>query len=321
MMFTAVVVTSLLGTLFAPLMLLALGPIVWGVPHVVSDIRYLVVRTGYGQRRPLWLLAGVPLLWDGLGGDLVWGFVGAAAVALVARTPLRRRLLAAASLLLCGAAFVSLGSLDEIVFGHLHNVFAVALWWMWRRRRQRLHWIPIVVLVMAMALLLSPLGLYLAREFGGMQRHPLLLGPTVQLWRLAPGLPPNLGLRLVLAFCLMQSVHYAMWLHMLPDEARGRSTTMSFRASYRDLRRDLGLAAIVIAAIITAGIAAWSLLDIKMAGDGYFRMVRFHGLLEVMAGVLLVLERPARPRPVESGQARRSASGPAPREHRGRGRS
>lgn len=105
------------------------------MPHVVSDIRYLVVRTGYGERRSLWIPAGVPLPWGGFGGDLVWGFVGAAAVALVARAPLYRRLPAAAVLLICGAAFLSLGSLDEIVFGHLHNVFAVVLWWSWRPRR------------------------------------------------------------------------------------------------------------------------------------------------------------------------------------------
>lgn len=154
------------------------------------------------------------------------------------------------------------------------------------------------MLALATALLLSPLGLYLARQLGGMQWHPLLLGPTVQLWRLAPGLPPDPGLRLVLVFCLMQSVHYAMWLHMLPDDARARSPTMSFRASYRDLRRDLGVAAIVVAASITAGIAAWALLDLHRAGEGYFRMVRFHGLLEVMAAVLLIVERDHRRSPI-----------------------
>ncbi len=309
-MFTAVVVTASLGTLFAPLMLLALGPIIWGVPHVVSDIRYLVVRTGYGERRPLWLLGGVPLLWVGAGGDLLWGFLGAAAVALVARASLRRRVLVAAALLACGAAFVALGSLDDIVFGHLHNLFAVVLWWMWRPRQRRLHWIPIIVLVVVTGLLLSPLGLYGVRELGAMQWHPQLLGPSAQLWRLAPGLPPDLGLRLVLVFCLMQSVHYAMWLHMIPDDARARATTMSFRASYGDLRRDLGSAAIVIAALVTAGLAAWALLDIAAAGRGYFRMVRFHGHLEIIAAVLLILEAPRRSGPTRTRDARERVLSP-----------
>ena len=98
-LFSAVVVTALVGTLIAPLWLLILGPLVWGVPHVAADIRYLVVRTGFGRRRSLWLLGGVPLLALGLGVDLVWGFVGTALVALAARTSWRRRLLVAAVVL------------------------------------------------------------------------------------------------------------------------------------------------------------------------------------------------------------------------------
>lgn len=88
--FSAVVVSALLGTLVAPLWLLVLGPLVWGVPHIAADIRYLVVRTGFGQRPALWVLGGIPLLLLGAGVDLVWGFVGAAGVAVVARAPMTR---------------------------------------------------------------------------------------------------------------------------------------------------------------------------------------------------------------------------------------
>ncbi|MBV1861626.1 MAG: hypothetical protein KUG77_24620, partial [Nannocystaceae bacterium] len=81
--FSVVVVSALLGTLVAPLWLLVLGPLVWGVPHIAADLRYLVVRTGFGQRRVLWVVGGVPLLLLGTGAQLIWGFVGAACVALV----------------------------------------------------------------------------------------------------------------------------------------------------------------------------------------------------------------------------------------------
>src|SRR5262245_27844398 len=30
-----------------PIWVVALGPIVWGIPHILSDIRYLVARPGY----------------------------------------------------------------------------------------------------------------------------------------------------------------------------------------------------------------------------------------------------------------------------------
>ena len=42
---------ALAGTLAAPLVLLALGPLVLGVPHLVADLRYLVTRPGLHRRR------------------------------------------------------------------------------------------------------------------------------------------------------------------------------------------------------------------------------------------------------------------------------
>src|SRR5262245_33407489 len=50
-----------------PIWVVALGPIVWGVPHVVSDIRYLVARPGY-HRRPLILLT--------MGGGILAAILG-----------------------------------------------------------------------------------------------------------------------------------------------------------------------------------------------------------------------------------------------------
>ena len=293
--FSTVVVTALLGTMIAPLWLLALGPLVWGIPHLVADLRYLVVRTGYGQRPRLLLLGGLPLLSIGLGADLTWGFVGGIAVALAARADLRRRLFAVGLLGCCAAGLLALGDLSDVVFGHAHNFAALGLWWIWRPRRTRLHWIPVALLLAAIAFLLSPLALDGMRALGGLAWFPAGEDSTRQLWRLAPGLSPDLGLRLVLLFCLMQSVHYALWLHMLPDEDRERSTAMTFRASYRQLERDIGSVGVWVAMLLGAGIIVWAVLDLSAAGRGYFRMARFHGHLEIMAVVVLLLERRRRP--------------------------
>lgn len=292
LVFSAVVISALLGTLLVPLWLLVLGPLVWGVPHVAADIRYLVVRTGFGRRPALWVLGGIPLLLLGAGVDLVWGFVGAAGVALVARTSLPRRLAAASVVLGSGLALHQLGPSSEVAFGHLHNFGAVALWWAWRARRGRRHWVPMVLLVAASCLLLSDLGV----EIVGSQFEWHATGDSADhhLWRLAPGLAPMLGMRLVLLFCFMQSVHYAMWMQMIPDEERRRSTVMTFRATLRDLERDFDRVALLMIAMLAAGLIVWSCFDMLEAGRGYFRMARFHGTLEVMAAVLLILERPPR---------------------------
>lgn len=288
-LFSAVVVTALIGTLVAPLWLLILGPLVWGVPHIAADIRYLVVRTGFARRTTLWVFGGVPLLALSLGADLSWGFVGAAAVALAARAPWRHRLGVAALVLACGLGLAQLGPVGDVVFGHVHNVAAVSFWWLWRPRRGRAHWLPLVLLVAATALLGSEWGLQIVGA--RFEWHALGDSHDRQLWRLAPGLAPMIGMRLVLAFCFMQAVHYAMWMQMIPDEARARATVMTFRASLRDLERDMGRIGLYVIAGLTAGLIAWASWDMLAADRGYFRVARFHGHLELMAGVLLVLER------------------------------
>jgi hypothetical protein len=286
--FSAVVFSALLGTLLVPLWLLVLGPLVWGVPHVAADIRYLLVRTGFAERRVLWVAGGVPLLALGAGADLVWGFVGAAVVALVARAPLLRRLAVAATLLGIGVAFAQLGTASDIVFGHVHNFGAVALWWVWRRRTGRLHRWPLLLLLFACTLLLSDvssamvgprLGWHAAEDSAGRQ-----------LWRLAPGVEPTLGIKLVLLFCFMQSVHYAMWMQLIPDEDRSRATVTTFRATIAGLVHDLGRMGLLVLACLSMGIVAWACRDLMAAGRGYFRMARFYGHLEVMAATLLLLE-------------------------------
>ncbi|MEM6996087.1 MAG: hypothetical protein AAF721_36610 [Myxococcota bacterium] len=291
LVFSAVIGSALLGTLVFPLWLLALGPMVWGVPHLVADFRYLVVRPGYGNRRILWVVGGIPLLAIAVGGPLVWGFVGTAAVALCARGSRAWRVIACAAMLALGGLAMSAGTLADVVFGHVHNFAAVGLWWLWRRRTGRVHWLPIVLLAAATALLLSPDPAAVVRAFGGLGWHPAHEGATVQLWRLAPRAGPDIGLRLVLLFCFMQSVHYAVWMVLIPDEAQTRATVMTFRKSYEDLRRDLGSGAIVVTGLLAVSLAAWALWDLAAAGRGYFRVARFHGHLELMAGCLLLLER------------------------------
>lgn len=289
-MFSAMICTATLATLIAPLWLLILGPLLWGVPHLVSDIRYLVVRPGYHRRPWIWLLAGGPLLWTALGGDLVWGFVGAAAAALAARAPFAHRL--AVVVLVAGVALIfrGLGHTGDVLFAHAHNFIAVGLWWAWRPRQGRMHWIPLALLIAASLFLVSPLALSIVTAIGGLNWFGGAMGPEYQVWRLSPDIDPDLGLRLVLLFCFAQSIHYAVWLQLLPDDDRARATPPTFRASYEDLCRDMTRPGVWVAGLLALGIAAWAVHDLKHACHGYFRMARFHGHLELIAVALLILE-------------------------------
>lgn len=289
-MFSAMIVTATAATLIAPLWLLILGPLVWGVPHLVADLRYLVVRPGHHRRPLLWLLAGGPLLWTALGGDLVWGFVGAGAAALVARAPLVRRLVVLAAITAFALAFHTLGRTGDVVFAHAHNFIAVGLWWAWRPRRGRAHWLPLALLVAASLFLLSDTALALVAASGGLTWFGGGMDPAYQVWRLSPGIAPDLGLRLVLLFCFAQAIHYAVWLQLLPDDDRARATPPTFRASYEDLCADLTRPGVWLAVLVAAAIAGWAVFDLMHACHGYFRMARFHGHLELIAAALLILE-------------------------------
>ncbi|MFY0533216.1 hypothetical protein [Nannocystis pusilla] len=291
LVFSTLILVALAGALLLPLWLLLLAPIAWGVPHLIADLRYLVIRSGYHLRTRLWWLAGGPLLWVAGGGELVWGFVAAIVAALLARADFGRRLLAVVLLAATAAAVFSLGGAGDLVFSYFHNFLAIAFWWLWRPRTGRLHLLPLALLLAAAAFLLSPAALALSHALGGLAWSPAGAGPDHQLWRLAPGLPPELGLRLVLLFCFSQSLHYGVWLHLVPDEDRERATPPSFRASYDLLRRDLGDVGLVVAALLTLASAAWAVVDLGAANLGYFRMARFHGHLELVAGTLLLLER------------------------------
>ncbi|XXF76315.1 hypothetical protein P2318_25100 [Myxococcaceae bacterium GXIMD 01537] len=76
---------AFLLTVGAPLWSLALGPVLLGVPHLLSDVRYLVVRPGLHRRTGLAVCAGVPLLAVGLGAGPEVGLLALVPVVLGAR--------------------------------------------------------------------------------------------------------------------------------------------------------------------------------------------------------------------------------------------
>src|SRR5690606_5305496 len=106
---TVMVATALTATLVAPLWLLILGPLVWGVPHLVADLRYMLIRPGYHRRLALVVVAGPPLVWTALGGGLMWGFLAAALALVVARAEASRRLLAIVMIAGLAGVFAALG--------------------------------------------------------------------------------------------------------------------------------------------------------------------------------------------------------------------
>ena len=82
---------ALAVTCAAPLWALALGPVLLGVPHVLADLRYLVVRPRLHRRWPLVLLAGAPLAIAAVDPRVEVGLFAALGAVLAARASLLRK--------------------------------------------------------------------------------------------------------------------------------------------------------------------------------------------------------------------------------------
>ncbi|MEQ9073900.1 MAG: hypothetical protein RLP09_08570 [Sandaracinaceae bacterium] len=287
---TSLIGLALLGAIFLPMWLLALGPIVWGVPHVLGDVRYLWVRPGHHRRLALSAAVGVSLLILSVTAHPSWGFASAGLAALLARGAWWKKALAAA--VAVGLVWVAWrhSFWTAVVFAHAHNLIGVALWWSWRRRMGRLHWLPLAAFVAGGALLLSgwidPL-LYWA---GALDPRPSGLDVYYHLGALAPAVPGMLAVRLVLLFCFAQSVHYAVWVRLVPEEDRPRETPRTFAATLRALRADFGAPLLTLAFVAAVGLAGWAAWDVFAARHGYLRAVLFHGHLELVAAALLFVE-------------------------------
>lgn len=273
----AVGIVALVISHVAPLWALALGPLTLGVPHLLADLRYVVVRQGL-QRQRLWLLLAVLA-------------IGAAAVGLGVRATLTVVPLVA---LLCpgdwsrrlgialgAAALASLawraGSTADVVMGHAHNFIAIALWIIWKKRAGFAHWLVLAAwLAGAIALILVPLPpAALVAPAHGLAVNDLARS-------LAPHLDPLWATRWVVLYAYFQLLHYGIWLHLIPTDD---GAPLTFPA----LRRDLGLPLLVGTALVALGLAVWGILDLVAARTHYFQVAYFHGHLELLAAPFLML--------------------------------
>lgn len=284
-------------TATVPLYLLAIGPLVLGIPHVGSDLRYLVFRPKLHRR--WWLIVPAIGLYaaHAYTYDPRWG-VGVTLLAIVCargRNHLRRAL----TLVLAGAWMAGTWldpRMSALVFAHLHNFAAVGILWAWRpQRASKLHFVPIALFALATIFVMLGGLDPIVTAIGGFGP---IVGRTGIEWNLAlyaPGFAAPWGARLVLLFAFAQSIHYAVWLRLIPEDDRPRETPRTWAATLGALRQDVGWLPAIVIFTVAVGIAIWATYDLFGARLGYLRMVLFHGYMETAALALLFVEgRPLR---------------------------
>jgi hypothetical protein len=277
-------------TVCAPLPMLALTPILFGVPHLVADVRYLVARPGLHRVKVLWL-AAVPLVAVAFAGGSRAGFLVVPIAVVAARASLRRSAMVLAIWSVAYGATWRAPWLVDLLFVHAHNFIAVALWWAWRPKRARSQrWVLVAFVAASIAIAAGAAEPILARTHGFTSALPIDLGNLA--FALAPTSGPTIALRLVLLYAFAQSMHYAVWLRLVPEDDRPRRAPRSFVASVRALRQDLGAPLLLLAFVASLALAVWALVDLVAARDGYLRAAQFHGHLELAAAAYLWLRRP-----------------------------
>ncbi|MBX7192215.1 MAG: hypothetical protein K1X94_09165 [Sandaracinaceae bacterium] len=285
-------------TCVAPLELLAIGPLVMGVPHLAADVRYLVLRPGLHRRPAFWVAVVAPLVALGATASSWLGFVAVcgAALALPRQWTARRIAIALGALVLAGLAWQMPRTMGPVM-AHVHNLVAVSFFVAWpalvaRRRESRWHWLPtglFVVLALAIfAGLVDPLAL----DVGGIAVRDGFGTPLdLHTYSLAPrAVDPSsaLAMRLVLFFAFAQSVHYGAWLRAIPDEDRPRATPRTFRAAFQAMREEGSYPVMVLFLVLAIALGIWAAFDVYAARMGYLRGALFHGYLELAVAAVLV---------------------------------
>jgi hypothetical protein len=278
-------------TLISPLWLLALGPVILGVPHLVADARYLVVQPKLHERGALALFVAVPLVATGFGVPPAISLLSLVPAVLMAQASAGRKALGLAAWAALTAIAIFWETHFLLAFLHVHNLVAVGWWWAMRPRTRHAILVPAAVFAGTAFLLageadpiITALGGWSAPASGASFTEFVQSGSPV-------GMDATLAARLVLSFAFLQSVHYAMWLRLVPEDARTRPAPRPFRATWDALVKDFGLPMLIVFFGLTLFIAGWGLTDLASARWGYLRLAAFHGYLELAAAAYFLVER------------------------------
>lgn len=285
------VLVAALSTAAIPLWAIAFGPLVWGVPHVVADLRYLVLRPGLHRRYLVLAPIAIGIIASLFGRGLFEVLVGASfAVALSSGGTLRR---SAVVLAIAPLAYVTyrwpIGSL--FVFVHAHNAVGVALFLFYRRQASWLRAVPIALA----AVIASAIAFGAFDVFAGDRPMPVGLSWETLAAGLAPVADETWQRRLVLLYAFGQAVHYVVWLRLVPEGDRRSPRPRSFRQSVRALANDVGWPLLLLHGGAMFFFLGYAFVGVAVARDQYLQAAFFHGYLELAVAALWLAE--GRPTP------------------------
>ncbi len=293
-------VPAFLFALLLPSFSLVVAPLVLGVPHLAADLRYLVLKPRWPRALLGLLLTGSVAVIALRAAELTTGdsfaraevsaaWLWCAGAAALARRARAWKLAVAAGLLLAFGAFAwLLPEVARLVFGYAHNLIAIALWLTFFGGASRSALLALALVGAGSVALLFGGSTYLpfTHELLGNRLAPFgdAFAPASD-WFALPSVGPGIGLGILTSFAFLQSVHYLLWLHVIPGQEVPGNRTRSFAQSLRSLVSDFGLPGLVVIAGLTALTVSGIFVAPESARTAYTSLSTFHGYVELAIGL------------------------------------
>ena len=97
---------------------------------------------------------------------------------------------------------------------------------------------------------------------------------------------------ILLSFAFSQSIHYAVWLRLIPDEDHKQKSPRSFTKTYNTLKSEWGFPVLFSVFLLMIILAAWAFIDLESARFNYLQIFKFHAEIEISSLILLILLGP-----------------------------
>jgi hypothetical protein len=276
----AALVIALAVSLAAPATWFLWGPLVFGIPHVLADARYLVLSPyrRIALRRRDAVLAGGLVTLAVAGAPWLGAAVVIGAVVLTPAAGARRRTAVLAAAIALAYAAWSSPVITSYVVMHAHNLVALAVLIALAGRR-RVGWgLAGGALAITAAVLTGGLDAILPmRALDELSGYVL---PDAALARWST----EVCARVALTFVFLQGVHYAVWLRLIPAAMRPHGGMRGFGASVRALERDCTAPILVLVATAALALPALAVVgasDAQALRALYVQLAGGHAYLEL----------------------------------------
>lgn len=299
-----------------PLWVLAIGPMVWGLPHLIASTRFVshgLVRRGLQSRRSFYRLTGLVFLgtfalrlaterqWLGsplLNSsyiDLSLIIVAFAVAGFGFRTVSIGRAMVLLSLIGLVSWYCPLEFLGLLILAHN---FVAFIYWINVSKSQRER----VYAQMALGVFALIHVAIFAGAFDGMYKWvdvpPSLKWAGLDYGELGELILPwtksyVFWFHAVVSYAFGQSIHYYVWLKAVPEGGSDNHLPLNFRQSYAMLVKDMGSPIVAITGLGILGLLAiWILHSYALARDIYFLAALYHGYFEIGSLPLLIKAAP-----------------------------